>query len=84
MYLYIIYFVWTLVDILLIFLRLTSLMYMIKSYRFLANKQKEKERRKDHLLEKKAKAKRLAKKELAKKILEKRSEQILHQQRINR
>lgn len=78
MYLYIIYFVWVLVDILLIFLRLTSLLYMIKSYKFLSRKLKDKERRKEHLLEKKKKMKRLAKKELAKKILEKRSEQILH------
>jgi len=62
----------------LIALRITSLVYMIKSYKFLARKMKDKERRKEHLLEKKKKMKRLAKKELSKKILEKRSEQILH------
>ena len=83
-YMYSIYALWTVVDFVLIGLRITSLVYMGKSYKFLQRKLKDKARRKLHIMEKKKKMKRITKRDLHKRILEKRSEQILFQQKINR
>ena len=81
---YSIYAVWTVVDLVLISLRITSLVYMGKSFRFLQRKAEDKKRRKMHIAKKRQKMKRLMKRDLHKKILEKKSEQILYQQKINR
>ena len=81
---YAIYAVWTVVDLVLISLRITSLVYMMKSFKFLQRKAEDKERRKMHIAKKRQKIKRQQKRDLHKKILEKKSEQILYQQKINR
>lgn len=79
-----IYAAWLLVITLLTVLRCMSLVYMLKSYRFLYRKLQDKARRKLHLKEKKKKLKRASKRELQKKIMEKRSELLLVQQRVMR
>ena len=81
---YTIYFLWTIVDTILVSLRITSLVYITKSYRFLAKKAQEKKRRRLAEAEKSKKKKRALKNELKKQIQEKKADSILRQQRINK
>ena len=61
---YLIYAVWTLVDLVLIILRVMSLVYMGKSWKFLKRKQADKKKRAEQIADKKKKIKRSHKREI--------------------